>query len=97
MLKDIVEQLKKCSFECEAGPLELNMGFIQLELLADAEEEYEAAVIELDEEDMLHSIHSSLANEGLHVSEEIIEKVLNMQVDYMTQVGIIEPDEVPEG
>jgi hypothetical protein len=30
-LKEIVEQLKSCRYECEAGPLENNVAFIELE------------------------------------------------------------------
>jgi hypothetical protein len=33
-LKEIVEQLKSCGYSCEAGPLENNTAFIQLEELA---------------------------------------------------------------
>ncbi|KAA0941611.1 hypothetical protein FQ087_20865 [Sporosarcina sp. ANT_H38] len=38
-LKEIVEQLQKCGFECEAGPLENNTAFIELKELADSEED----------------------------------------------------------
>lgn len=34
MLKEIVEQLKACNYECEAGPLENNVAFQKLEELA---------------------------------------------------------------
>lgn len=29
-LAEIVEQLKSCNYECEAGPLENNVAFIEL-------------------------------------------------------------------
>ncbi|MCY8345038.1 hypothetical protein MOC74_06080 [Bacillus haynesii] len=35
-LNKIVQQLKGCGFECEAGPLENNVAYIQLEKFADA-------------------------------------------------------------
>jgi hypothetical protein len=35
-LKEIVEQLRSCGFECEAGPLENNVAFIALEKRAEA-------------------------------------------------------------
>ncbi len=38
-LKEIVEQLEWCRFECEAGPLENNTAFIELKKLADSEED----------------------------------------------------------
>ncbi|MED3571951.1 hypothetical protein [Cytobacillus praedii] len=34
-LKEIVEQLKSCGFSCEAGPLENNIAFIELQELAE--------------------------------------------------------------
>lgn len=33
-LKEIVEQLKSCGYECEAGPLENNVAFMELEEMA---------------------------------------------------------------
>ena len=33
-LKEIVEQLELCGFECEAGPLENNVAFIELKEMA---------------------------------------------------------------
>jgi hypothetical protein len=33
-LPAIIKQLKACGFECEAGPLEMNTAFIELERLA---------------------------------------------------------------
>lgn len=33
-IKEIVEQLKSCGYECQAGPLENNVAFIELEKLA---------------------------------------------------------------
>lgn len=38
-LKEIVEQLEKCEFECEAGSLENNTAFIELKKLAESEED----------------------------------------------------------
>ena len=38
-LKDIVEQLEHCKYECIAGPLENNTAFIALKELADSEED----------------------------------------------------------
>lgn len=38
-LKEIVEQLEKCGFECEAGPLENNTAFVELKEPAELEEE----------------------------------------------------------
>lgn len=38
-LKEIVEQLESCGFECVAGPLENNTAFIALKELAESEEE----------------------------------------------------------
>ncbi len=37
-LPEIIEQLESCNFECEAGPLELNMAFIRLKFIAKAKE-----------------------------------------------------------
>lgn len=37
-LKEIVEQLKACGYQCEAGPLENNVAFIALEQRAEQEE-----------------------------------------------------------
>ncbi|MCY8026385.1 hypothetical protein MOC05_14785 [Bacillus sonorensis] len=34
-LKEIVEQIKECGFECEAGPLVNNVAFQKLAELAD--------------------------------------------------------------
>ncbi|ASB90440.1 hypothetical protein OZL92_20950 [Bacillus sonorensis] len=34
-LKEIVEQIKECGFECEAGPLTNNIAFRKLAELAD--------------------------------------------------------------
>lgn len=36
-LNEIVEQLKSCGYECEAGPLENNVAFQKLAELADDE------------------------------------------------------------
>lgn len=36
-LTAIVEQLEKCKYECEAGPLRLNTAFITLKEMADAD------------------------------------------------------------
>lgn len=36
-LKEIVEQLKDCGYECEAGPLVNNVAFQKLAELADVE------------------------------------------------------------
>nr|WP_306292000.1 DUF2829 domain-containing protein [Bacillus sonorensis] len=33
-LNEIVDQLKDCGFECEAGPLENNVAFVELEKIA---------------------------------------------------------------
>ncbi|MED4411023.1 MULTISPECIES: hypothetical protein [Bacillus subtilis group] len=33
-LSEIVDQLKACGFECEAGPLENNVAFVELEKIA---------------------------------------------------------------
>ncbi|MDL5023749.1 hypothetical protein [Bacillus velezensis] len=38
-LKEIVEQLKVCRYECEAGPLENNVAFQKLAALAGVEDE----------------------------------------------------------
>lgn len=38
-LKQIVDQLKSCGFQCEAGPLELNTAFIELERKANEEDD----------------------------------------------------------
>ncbi|WP_342538460.1 hypothetical protein MKY15_20665 [Sporosarcina sp. FSL K6-1540] len=38
-LDEIVEQLEKCRFKCEAGPLENNTAFIALKELAESEED----------------------------------------------------------
>lgn len=38
-LKEIVEQLEMCGFECEAGPLENNTAFVALKELVELEEE----------------------------------------------------------
>ncbi|MCV4329227.1 hypothetical protein ACWGRE_07625 [Bacillus velezensis] len=38
-LKEIVEQLKVCRYECEAGPLENNIAFQKLAELAGVEDE----------------------------------------------------------
>lgn len=38
-LNEIVEQLEKCGFECEAGTLENNTAFIALKELAESEED----------------------------------------------------------
>ncbi len=37
-LNEIVEQLERCGFECEAGPLENNTAFIALKELAESED-----------------------------------------------------------
>jgi hypothetical protein len=34
-LREIVEQLQSCNYECEAGPLENNVAFVDLQRLAD--------------------------------------------------------------
>jgi len=36
-LKEIVEQIKECGFECEAGPLINNVAFRKLAELADVQ------------------------------------------------------------
>lgn len=36
-LKEIVEQLESCKYECQAGPLENNVAFIELKELAEQE------------------------------------------------------------
>lgn len=36
-LKEIIEQLESCKFECEAGPLENNTAFIELKKRAEFE------------------------------------------------------------
>lgn len=33
-LKEIVEQLKSCGYECQGGPLENNIAFIKLKEMA---------------------------------------------------------------
>lgn len=38
-LKEIVEQLEFCEFECIAGPLEMNQAFIELKRMAEAEQD----------------------------------------------------------
>lgn len=38
-LQSIVEQLRSCKYECEAGPLELNTAFIELVNLANMEQD----------------------------------------------------------
>lgn len=38
-LKEIVEQLEWCKYECQAGPLENNTAFIALKELAESEED----------------------------------------------------------
>jgi hypothetical protein len=38
-LKEIVSQLKSCAYTCEAGPLEGNTAFVELEMLATCEHE----------------------------------------------------------
>ena len=42
----IIDQIKSCKFECEAGPLELNTGWIQLleyiECLQEEKEQWRA-------------------------------------------------------
>lgn len=45
-LKQIVEQLESCNFECEAGPLENNVAFIELKRMA----EFESKIEELAEQ-----------------------------------------------
>lgn len=40
-LKEIIEQLESCKFECQAGPLENNTAFIALKEYAELEEERE--------------------------------------------------------
>jgi hypothetical protein len=40
-LADIVQQLESCGYRCEAGPLELNIAFIELKRRAEAEAERE--------------------------------------------------------
>lgn len=38
-LKEIVEQLESCGYECEAGKLEFNVAFIALKKMAKGERE----------------------------------------------------------
>lgn len=40
-LKEIVEQLESCNYECEAGPLENNVAFIELKKRVEFESKIE--------------------------------------------------------
>jgi hypothetical protein len=44
-LSEIVDQLAACSYRCEAGPLELNLAFIELRRRAILEENQHAETI----------------------------------------------------
>ncbi len=46
-LLDIVKQLESCGFRCEAGPLELNVAFIELKQIAEREPVLQAALEEI--------------------------------------------------
>jgi hypothetical protein len=46
-MKEIVEQLESCGFQCGAGKLTMNAAFIELKRLANLEDERRAATNEL--------------------------------------------------
>lgn len=48
-LKEIVEQLEACGFECEAGPLENNTAFVELKKRAEFETKVEELAKQLTE------------------------------------------------
>ena len=38
-LKEIVAQLEACHYECQAGPLEMNVAFVNLKKMAEGEQQ----------------------------------------------------------
>jgi len=49
ILTEIVNQLKSCGFQCEGGPLENNVAFIELDKMAKTEQNREMHLYQCDD------------------------------------------------
>lgn len=74
-LLEIVEQLRSCNYECQAGPLETNVAFVELERLAQIDASVEALLIGYEERlaDYHEDVQTLVEEIRLNQSQEQIE------------------------
>lgn len=91
-LSTLIAEIERCSYKCDAGPLENHLAFMQLKGYVEEQELMEDSVQSFDDLDIIEFIKEKASENNMFIGDQTAQFIVDTFYEFLKEKGWVEED-----